>query len=157
KPSITVAQDAVTLWENADLDRPLGFKGNYMIFPLKKSNPLTDFMMVPYVDSELGLHDPDELGSWAPDDFARYARCLLKAPRTNSDLSEAETSALETRLRDQYQRIVSSPRRVSDEIVVPTDSLFIEALPGTSPLLQGFKLEHREMDVEKVREETRKL
>src|SRR4029453_3222498 len=98
-----------------------------------------------------------ELGSWAPDDFARYARCLLKAHRTNSDLSEAETSALETRLRDQYQRIVSSPRRVSDEIVVPTDSLFIEALPGTYPLLEGFKLEHREMEVEKVREETRKL
>jgi len=157
KPEISVEKDATTLVQIADLDRPLGFKGNYMIFPLRKSNPLTDLMMVPYVDTELGLHDPDELGAWAPADFAHYARCLLEVHRQRDDLTEAEFAALEHRLRDQYTRIVSSPRRVSDEIIVPTDSLFIEALPGAHALLEDFKLQHRRMDVEKVREETRKL
>src|SRR5262249_23315264 len=33
------------LCEVADLDNLLGFKGNYMLFPLLESNPLTDFMM----------------------------------------------------------------------------------------------------------------
>jgi hypothetical protein len=157
KPTVTVEDDAVTLAQIADLDRPLGFKGNYMIFPLRKSNPLTDLMMVPYVDTELGLHDPDELGGWAPDDFARYARCLLEAHRQRADLTDAEYAALETRLREQHTRILSSPRRVSDEVIVPANSLFIEALPGAHPLLEDFKLDHRRMDVEKVREETRKL
>ena len=61
----------------ADLDRPLGFKGNYMIFPLRKSNPLTDLMMVPYVDAELGRCTiPSSSGSWSLEEFARYARCL---------------------------------------------------------------------------------
>jgi hypothetical protein len=157
EPKIAVEKDAVTLAEIADLDRPLGFKGNYMIFPLRKSNPLTDHMMVPYLDAELGLHDPDDLGSWAPDDFAQYARCVMRAHRKDPKATEAQLEELETELKEQYGRIVSSPRRVSDEIVVPTDSLFIEALPGAHPLLEDFKLDHRRMDVEKVREETRKL
>ncbi len=38
------AQDFTTLAEVADLDNPLGYKGNYMIFPLRQSNPLTDFI-----------------------------------------------------------------------------------------------------------------
>jgi hypothetical protein len=156
-PPVDIQQDAVTLSRIADLDRPLGFKGNYMIFPLKQSNPLTDLMMMPYVDSELGLHDPDDLGAWSPEDFARYARCLIKAHRKLEELSEPEIAALEVRLKDQYQQIVSSPRRVSDEIVVPTNSLFIEALPGKHPLLEDFKLAHRRMDMEKAREENRKL
>ncbi len=149
--------EGVTLAEIADLDSPLGFKGNYMIFPLKKSNPLTDYMMIPYLDAELGLHDPDELGAWSPEDFAAYARGLLAAHEKAGDLTPAETEALEDRLRDAYRQIVSSPRRISDEVVVPSNSLFIEALPGSHALLEDFKLAHRQMDVEKVREETRKL
>ena len=58
---------------------------------------------MPYGGTELGLRDPDDLGSWAPEDFLKYARCLLKAHRDRDDISEAETSALENRLRDQYR------------------------------------------------------
>ena len=36
EPPVDPEQDFVTLAEVADLDHPLGFKGNYMIFPLKK-------------------------------------------------------------------------------------------------------------------------
>jgi hypothetical protein len=46
---------------------------------------------------------------------------------------------------------------VSDEVIVATNALFIEALPGAHPLLEDFKLAHRLMDVEKAREETRKM
>ncbi len=48
--SVTSLNDAITfkpLSQVADLDNLLGFKGNYMVFPLKESNPLTDFMMDP--------------------------------------------------------------------------------------------------------------
>lgn len=149
------AKDFATLAEVADLDNPIGFKGNYMLFPLKKSNALTDFMMMPYIDSELGLHDPDELGAWTPEDFAKHARCLQK--KLKGELSEARYIALQQQLREQYKRIVANARPTNDEIIVPTNSLFIEALPGSHPLLEDFKLAHRAADVEKAREETRKL
>ncbi|HEX2871775.1 MAG TPA: hypothetical protein VHP33_10970 [Polyangiaceae bacterium] len=154
---ISVENDAVTLAEIADLDQPLGFKGNYMIFPLRKSNPLVDLMMVPYVDTELGLHDPDALGAWSPEDFACYARCLLEKHRAAGDLDEVGYQQLQDRLVAQYEEILTSPRRVSDEIVVPTSSLFIEALPGEHALLEQYKRDHRLMDLEKTREEARKL
>jgi hypothetical protein len=149
------AQDFVTMAEIADLDSPLGFKGNYMIFPMKQSNALTDFMMMPYIDSELGLHDPDEFGSWTAADFAKYARCLQK--QLKNDLTEAEYAALRSQLEEQYRRIVTSPRLNNDEVIVPTTSLYIEALPGAHPLLEDFKLAHRMVDVKKAQAETRKL
>jgi hypothetical protein len=144
-------EDFVTLAEAADLDNPLGYKGNYMIFPLKQSNALTDFMMTPYVDSELGLHDPDELGNWTPGDFVKYARCLKK------NLTPAEFAAIEDELAEQYKRLLSAPRRAEDEIIVPTGSLYLEALPGSHPILENFKLMHRAIDVKKVQAEVRKM
>jgi hypothetical protein len=39
--------------------------------------------------------------------------------------------------------------------VVPTTSLYIEALVGTHPLLEDFKLIHRALDVKKVQAEVR--
>jgi hypothetical protein len=146
--------DFVTLGEVADLDNPLGFKGNYIIYPLRQSNPLTDFMMLPYIDSELGIHDPDQLGSWTPEDFAQYATCLLQQEKDK--LSESDYTALQSQLQDQYQTIVSNPAPTSDVVIVPTSSLYIEALPGAHPLLENFKLEHRAIDVQKAKGEARK-
>jgi hypothetical protein len=147
-------QDFVTLAEVADLDSPLGCKGNYMIFPLRESNPLTDFMMVPYLDAALGLRDPDDLASWSPEDFVKYARCLLK--QLADTLSDSEYMVLQNELKDKYRRIVSNPP-TSDEVIVPTTSLYIEALPGAHPLLEDFKLAHRMIDVKKAQGEARKL
>jgi hypothetical protein len=144
--------ELVSLAEVADLDQLLGYKGNYMVFPLKQSNCLTDFMMVPYVDSELGLRDPDELGNWTLESFAEYVCCLKKRlhPATFND------PKLKERLRRQYLKLLQSPRREYEEIIVPTGELFIEALPGAHPLLEDFKLRHRAMDVEKVRAEVQR-
>ena len=54
-----------------------------------------------------------------------------------------------------YQQLVNAPGTDGDEIVVPTDSLFIEALPGVHPILEDFKLFHRVIDVKKAQAEVR--
>ncbi len=38
---------------------------------------------------------------------------------------------------------------------MPSDQLYIEALPGTHPILEDFKLIHRALDVKKVQAEVR--
>ncbi len=148
-PSPLPDDDFATLAEVADLDNPLGFKGNYLILPLKESNALTDFMMLPYIDDELGLHDPDEFGNWTLSSFAEYVKCLKEHMTAN------DFEAIKDQLVEQYKRLLTAPRREDEEIIVPTDSLYIEALPGTHPVLEDFKLLHRAMDVLKVKEDVR--
>lgn len=141
----------LTLAEVADLDNPLGFMGNYMIFPLKQSNALTDFMMTPYIDTELGVHDPDELGSWTPEDFVTHVKLLRET------LPTADFDQLLPLLEDQYRRLISAPRRAEDEVVIPSHSLYIDALPGTHANLEDFKLRHRAVDVQEARAKVRRL
>jgi hypothetical protein len=133
----------------ADLDNLLGFKGNYMIFPLKEHNALTEFMAAPYVDAAFGAMDPDELANVNLETYARYVCCL------HDRLPADEFAAMEPALKEWLKLLLADPLRNGDGIVVPTDSLFIEALPGTHPLLEDFKLRHRELDAYKVAEEVR--
>jgi len=56
---------------------------------------------------------------------------------------------------EQYKSLITSTIRKGEELIVPTDSLFIEALPGKHPLLEDFKLMHRAIDVKKVQAEVR--
>lgn len=152
--------DFVTLAEVADLDTLLGFKGNYAIFPLRVSNALTDFMMTPFVDSELGLRDPDELGNFTPEEFVAHGRRLIAEMRQQlekGEIQQAELDAAIERLEEQFRRLLSAPRRAEDEITVPTGSLYIEALPAAHPILEDFKLMHRAIDVKKVQAEVRKI
>jgi hypothetical protein len=58
-------------------------------------------------------------------------------------------------MMEAYRQIVNTPGADGDEIVVPTNSLFIEALPGVHPILEDFKLFHRVVDVKKVQAEVR--
>ncbi len=153
-------EDFVTLAEIADLDNMLGFKGNYMIFPLRQSNALTDFMMTPFVDSELGLRDPDEFGNFTPEEFKLYARNLIAEMRIqleNDEISETELQEAIDQLSEQFRRLLSNPRPAEEEIIVPTGSLFIDALPGAHPILEDFKLKHRAIDVKKVQAEVRRM
>ena len=138
------------LAEVADIDNLLGFKGNYMLFPLKTSNDVTDFLTLPYVDPFTGLRDPDALGGWTLSEFARYLCCLqTKLPKT--ELEKMLPGLIQT-----YQQLLANGGN-DDEIIVPTDSLFIEALPGAHPILEDFKLMHRAVDVKKVQAEVRGL
>ncbi|MEM8998220.1 MAG: hypothetical protein AAGF23_25785, partial [Acidobacteriota bacterium] len=133
----------------AHLDRMLGYKGNYMIFALRESNDLTDAMMTPYVDNVLGVRDPDAIGNWTLDDFADYVQLLRET------LGEEEFAALEADLRAEAERLLSAPRNDSEDIIVPSDSLFIEALVGSHPILEKFQLQHRAVDVKQALAEVR--
>jgi hypothetical protein len=138
-----------TLEEVADLDNLLGFKGNYMMFPLKKGNVLTDYMSMPYIDSYAGLSDPDQLGNWTLHDFAEYVCCMHRR------LSRERFLERLPGLQEAYRRILNAARNDGEEIIVPTNSLYIEALPGVHPILEDFKLVHRAVDVKKVQAEVR--
>jgi len=134
----------------ADLDNLLGFKGNYAIFPLLESNALTDFMMDPYVDRATGqLVDPSDPLNWSLDEFSQYVCCLKKK------LKDDEFTKILPQLQTIYQTILTNPLRDDDVLVVPTNSLFIEALPASHTLLEKFKLDHRMIDVKKAQAETR--
>lgn len=148
RPVIQVEEK--TLAEVAELDNLLGFKGNYMIFPLRKSNVLTDFMMAPYVDSEFGLMDPDALGNWSLEEFEQLYCCLKE--QMGDGFGEVEPQ-----LKDFYKQLLMDPLRPGDLVTVPTGSLFIEALPGEHPVLENFKALHRAVDVKKAQAEVRRL
>lgn len=139
------------LIEVADVDRLLGFKGNYLMFPLKTPNALTEFMLAPYVDVAFGLRDPDEFGNMNLRDFSKYICCLHK------EMSEAQFEAIKPALKEYYKFLLTSPLRPGEDIIVPTDSLFIEALPAKHALLEDFKLMHRAIDVKKVQAEVREM
>jgi hypothetical protein len=138
------------LVEVADLDEFMGCMGNYLIFPMKEHNALTEFMAAPYVDSAFGAMDPDDLNNISLEDYSKYVCCL------HDRLPAEEFDALKPELKKWLERLLADPLRNGDEIVVPTDALFIEVLPGTYPLLENFKLRHRELDVYKAQSELRK-
>jgi hypothetical protein len=138
------------LAEVADLDTVLGYKGNYTMFALTENNYITLQMMQDYldVDDELLLRDPDEAGNYTVDELQELATCLN---RTNPDLYKEYRDQLKQLLLDR----LTSTRKDDDLVVVPTSSLFVEALVGTHPLLEDFKLIHRALDVKKVQAEVR--
>ena len=146
KPDITYKQ----LVEVADLDTILGFKGNYMIFPLKEHNALTELMSAPYIDDAFGAMDPDQLSNINLEEYAKYICCL-------HDEDPEKYEELKPVLKEWLERLLADPLRNGDEIIVPTDSLFIEMLPSDKSLLEDFKLKHREWDVMKVKAETREM
>lgn len=134
----------------ADLDNLLGFKGNYMIFPLKKNNYLTLHMMQDYLEigDEITVRDPDEFGNYTLDEIQELASCVYKRDR---DTFEEHKDEFKQMIIDR----LSSARTESEMVIVPTTSLYIEALVGTHPLLEDFKLIHRALDVKKVQAEVR--
>jgi hypothetical protein len=134
----------------ADLDNLLGYFGNYMIFALKESNALTDFMMEPYLLRGFDeLIDPDDLGNWSLDEFVAYVVSLRER------LTDEEFDQVKAELRAQYERLITAPHRNGDVITIPTGSLFIEALPATSSLIERFKAVHRAIDVKKAQADAR--
>ena len=137
------------LVEIADLDKPLGYKGNYMIFPLKTCLYLTDFMMRDFFDDYFGVRDPDLAANFTVEELVQYTEELIRD----------ETITLTSEQREALQRMVMTklrqPRRDSDIVVVPTGELYMEALLGEHVLLEKFKLNHRFFDMAKARAEWR--
>jgi hypothetical protein len=147
----TIAGNMVDLIEICDLDNPLGYKGNYIMFPLKATCYLTTYMLQDFLDDTYGLRDPDDFSTWSDknsfDDVAREVAEQLR--------SMTEGSVEWQRLLDRFSRYVNETQGQIDEIVIPTGQLFIEALPGAHPVLEDFKLLHRAEDVRKTKAEVR--
>lgn len=138
------------LHEVADLDRPVGYKGNYTIFPVKRASYLHAYMMQDYYDPLEGLRDPHDEANYTLQEIKDYICCLHEhSPEVFNDPSKR--ACLEKLLRIGME----NEGKEEMTIVVPTDSLFIEALPGTHPILENFKLAHRALDVKKVQAEVR--
>jgi hypothetical protein len=138
-----------TLAELLDLGRPLGYSGNYIIYPLKKSNALTDYMLTPYLDAMLGLRDPDGPGNWTLQEFSDYVQCLRKS------LSPEDFQSIEPFLARQYQELLADPLRDGEEITVPTQSLYMQMIVDPGKALEEFQEAHRLVDVMKVKAELR--
>jgi hypothetical protein len=149
-PEVTVTRKKLV--EVADLDNVLGYKGNYMIFTLKENNYLTLHMMQDYLDvgEELLLRDPDELGNYSIEKLRELATAVL-AKTTDPEERKVRREEFKKMLMDR----LTSPRKDNDRVIVPTNSLYIECLVGTHPLLEDFKLIHRALDVKKVQAEVR--
>jgi hypothetical protein len=168
------------LSEVAEIDRPLGFLGNYMIFPLIEANPITEFMMDPYVTSaegEYGVSDPDLLGNMTLDEFSDYVCCLKRHFESEDDgengggddvengngngngngNQNATFEDLKPYLRDTLKRLLQLSLRNDDEIIVPSNSLYIEALPGAHSVMEKFKHLHRQIDVKTAQENLRRV
>ena len=158
-PGRTYNVDAVTappiqanttqLIDVADLDNPLGYKGNYIIFPMKGDCYLTQYMLSEFVDDYLGVLDPDGADSFDAESFDMEWK---SAAATDSQSAREKR---QNELRAELVSYITAVRRSTDEIIVPTGQLFIEALPGSHPLLEDFKLLHRLEDVRKVKAEVR--
>jgi len=137
----------IDLVEMADIDNPLGYKGNYIIFPLKQNCYLTDYMLHEFVDEYFGVRDPDQYGNYTIEELGNLVNEAINNESTSNDDK--------TFLKEEFLKYLTMARRTSDEIIVPTGQLFIEALPGSHPLLEDFKLLHRVEDVRKVKAEVR--
>lgn len=112
----------------ADLDNLLGFKGNYLMFPLRKDNPLTTLMANAYRTQMLDQASLNRLVASAPR-IARNVEAILDPS------NDGEGSATARELAEAWQ-VVS----------VPSGHLHIEALAGSKPVLEDFKLRHRHAD-----------
>jgi hypothetical protein len=147
-PAVEVVKKKLV--EVADLDTVLGYVGNYTIFALKDNNLLTLCMMQDYLEvgDQLWVRDPDELADYTVADLEELASCLHEHDK---DLYDEHREDLKKLL---VQRLESA-RTDDDLVVVPTASLYVEALVGTHPLLEDFKLLHRALDVKKVQAEVR--
>ncbi|MFL5864262.1 MAG: hypothetical protein ACJ780_26420 [Solirubrobacteraceae bacterium] len=149
-PKPTLSEQTRKLHQVADIDTLIGFKGNYMIFPLTDfDNYMTWYLIHNYVDFDTSgafLSDPDHTADICrPTLEAAMAGIKAKAPDT--------FAANEDNFVDVMVQLLSN--ETEQMVIVPSDQLYIEALPGTHPILEDFKLMHRALDVKKVQEEVR--
>ena len=137
--------EELELSQVADLDNPLGYKGNYLILPLTRAERLSTLLSLNFVDSYYGVRDPDP-ASTRSDDRIRDDMELATLTRNREWYDDC--------LRELTNKLIKEkPDEV--EVVVPFDQLYIEALPGTHPILEQFKLAHRGQDVRRAQADSR--
>jgi hypothetical protein len=149
-PSPTLLGPTMKLHQVADVENLIGFKGNYMIFPMVNFNYMTWFMMQNY----LHLDDTSGVTAQDPDPLANLTIEDLKAAMAKIHARDPESFAANQSIFEEIMlRLLSTQN--PEMVIVPSNSLYIEALPGTHPLLEDFKLIHRAIDVKKAQAEAR--
>ena len=150
KPPLSEADriKTVPLSRVAKVFEPIGCVANYLVFPMYEANPITEFMMEPYVtlaEGEYGLSDPDPTGNMTLDEFADYVCCLRKHYEEQDRANEFEK--LKPELRETLKKLLQRSRRDEDIVIPCEDGLYIEALPGAHSVMEQFKHLHRIIDV----------
>lgn len=150
-PIPDLSQEPTKLHQVADLDNLLGFKGNYMIFPVTRFNYMNWYMMQDYIHidtitGKVTAQDPDPNANITGQEL-QHAMDIIRA---NKD----EFAKDQERFQEIVFRLLSNQE--PEMVIVPSNSLYIEALPGTHPLLEDFKLIHRAIDIKKAQAEARK-
>jgi hypothetical protein len=150
-PPPKLSPETRRLHQVADIDNLLGFKGNYMIFPLVEFDYLTWYQLQNYlhVDELNGVTASD------PDPGADYT--LTELQNALANIKDQDVASFEEN-RPEFEEIMARLLSKQDPelVVVPSSSLYIEALPGTHPLLEDFKLLHRKIDVKRAQADARK-
>lgn len=146
-PDVTTVPPRRRLADIADLDRPLGFRGNLVIFELRQCSQLTDHMAAEYLDPVSGVADPGALSGISTGELVDYIEAAIQLGL----LSAADLN----RLKRIAQRLQREQQDWADELVLPTGQLFLEALKGQTTLLEPFKLVHRGLDVLAAEEDVR--
>lgn len=139
------------LHQVADIDSLIGFKGNYMIFPLTDfDNYMAWYLIHNYVELDptagLVVSDPDPDSEATPEDLEAAMKSIYAQ-------DPSSFMKYEPQFEEVMLRLLSD--RAEQMVIVPSDQLYIEALPGTHPILEDFKLMHRALDVKKVQAEVR--
>ncbi|NOV20411.1 hypothetical protein E5S70_30905 [Ensifer adhaerens] len=158
KPPIEEADKikTVPLSQVANIYKRLGAWCNYLVFPMDEANPLTDFMMEPYVklaEGEYGVSDPDPIGNMTLGEFADYVCCLKKHYQHEGHPEVFDR--LKPDLREALKKLLQSSRRDEDIVIPCEDGLYIEVLPGTHSAMEQFKQLHRIIDVKSAQEDLR--
>ena len=169
--TIPAGERVVRLHEVADLDSLLGFKGNLAIYPLTKTgqkNPVTEVTGTA-LDPYGGIDDEPD------DDLATALSLALAAPdadeqerkarkQTTENFKQAllgwgglkfdtpkgvDSSASDLLSREDFyaKALADVEADRAELIVIPTGQALVEALPGSKPLIENFKLRHRALDV----------
>jgi hypothetical protein len=113
-----------------------------MIFPLVEFDYMTWFLLQNYVQ----VDDINGVTAADPDPGADLTLDQLKAALAEIQAKDpASFEANQAAFQEIMLRLLSTAD--PELVVVPSTSLYIEALPGTHPLLEDFKLVHREVDI----------
>jgi len=135
------------LAEIADIDRPLGFRGNFVVFELRECSQLTDYMAAEFVDPDTGVTLPGAVTGLSTTELLDY----LEAAIGHGLVSENQFEAL----KDLVRRITHEQDDWADDVVLPTGQVMLETLKGETTLLEPFKLVHRGIDVIAAEEDVR--
>lgn len=146
KPALDATVDRY-LSEIADIDRPLGFRGNFIVFELRECSQLTDYMAAEFVDPDTGVAIPGLITGLSTTELLDY----LEAAVAHSLVTEKQLDEL----KDLVRRISHEQSDWADDIVLPTGQVMLEALKGETTLLEPFKLVHRGIDVIAAEEDVR--